>query len=49
MEQHGEAALPGQGHARDEELMWRKRENARPRKGRGFRMEAAVFCAKEQT
>ncbi len=48
MEQHGEKAFPGQGHARDEELMRLKRENARLRKERDFLKEAAAFFAKEQ-
>ena len=36
IEQHGKKAFPGQGHARDEELMRLKRENARRRKERDF-------------
>ena len=48
MEQHGEKAFPGQGHARDEELMRLKRENARLRKERDLLKEAAAFFAKEQ-
>jgi len=48
LEEHGEKAFPGQGHARDEELMQLKRENARLRKERDFLKEAAAFFAKEQ-
>jgi len=48
LEQHGKKAFPGQGHARDEELMQLKRENARLRKERDFLKEAAAFFAKEQ-
>jgi transposase-like protein len=48
MEQHGKKAFPGQGHARDEELMQLKRDNARLRKERDFLKEAAAFFAKEQ-
>ena len=48
IEQHGEKAFPGQGHARDEEMMRLKRENARLRKERDFLKEAAAFFAKEQ-
>ena len=36
LEQHDEKAFPGQGHARDEEMMQLKRENARLRKERDF-------------
>lgn len=48
IEQHGEKAFPGQGHARDEEMMQLRRENARLRKERDFLKEAAAFFAKEQ-
>jgi len=48
IEQHGEQAFPGQGHARDEEMMQLKRELARVRKERDFLKEAAAFFAKEQ-
>ena len=49
IEQHGDKAFPGQGHARDEEMMQLRRENARLRKERDFLKEAAAFFAKEQT
>ena len=45
--EHGEKAFPGQGHARDEEMMQLKRELARVRKERDFLKEAAAFFAKE--
>lgn len=48
LEDHGEKAFPGQGHARDEELLRLKRENARLRRERDFLKEAAAFFAKEQ-
>jgi len=48
LEAHGEKAFPGQGHARDEEMMQLKRENARLKKERDFLKEAAAFFAKEQ-
>ncbi len=49
IEQHGqEKAFPGQGHARDEEMVQLKRELARVKKERDFLREAAVFFAKEQ-
>jgi transposase len=48
IEQHGDKAFPGQGHARDEEMMQLRRENARLRKERDFLKEAAAFFAKEQ-
>jgi transposase len=44
--QHGEKAFPGQGHARDEELVQLKRELAKVRKERDFLKEAAAFFAK---
>lgn len=48
MEQHGEKAFPGQGHARDEEMMQLKRENQRLRQERDILKEAAAFFVKEQ-
>jgi len=48
LDEHGAKAFPGQGHARDEELMRLKRENAKLRKERDFLKEAAAFFAKEQ-
>ncbi len=48
LEAHGKKAFPGQGHARDEEIVQLKRENARLRKERDFLKEAAAFFAKEQ-
>jgi transposase len=46
--QHGEKAFPGQGHARDEELVQLKRELAKVRKERDFLKEAAAFFAKRR-
>tara|TARA_R110000782_G_scaffold174894_7_gene266060 strand:- start:1668 stop:1910 length:243 start_codon:yes stop_codon:yes gene_type:complete len=48
LEEHGEKVFPGQGHARDEEMMRLKRENARLKKERDSLKEAAAFFAKEQ-
>jgi transposase len=48
IEQHGQEAFPGQGHARDEEMMQLKRELARVKKERDFLKEAAAFFAREQ-
>jgi len=48
IEKHGQEAFPGQGHARDEEIMQLKRELARVKKERDFLKEAAAFFAKEQ-
>jgi transposase len=47
MDEHGERAFPGQGHARDEEVMQLKRELARVKKERDFLKEAAAYFAKE--
>lgn len=44
---HGEKAFPGQGHARDEEMMKLKRELARVKKERDFLRDAAAFFARE--
>ena len=49
MGEHGEQAFPGQGHARDEEMMQLKRELSRVRKERDFLKEAAAFFAKAST
>ena len=46
IEQHGGSAFPGQGHAREEEVMQLKRELARVKKERDFLKEAAAFFAK---
>jgi transposase len=46
--EHDEKAFPGQGHARDEEMMRLKRELARVKKERDFLKEAAAFFAREQ-
>ncbi len=48
IEQHGDKAFPGEGHASDEELMQLKRELARVKKERDFLKEAAAFFAREQ-
>ncbi|MEX2124424.1 MAG: transposase [Woeseia sp.] len=47
IEQHAKKAFPGQGHARDEEMMRLKRELAQVKKERDFLAEAAAFFAKE--
>ena len=47
LNQQGDQAFPGQGHARDQELMQLRRELARVRKERDFLKEAAAFFAKE--
>ena len=47
LEQHGDEAFPGQGHARDEELMQLRRELARVKKERDFLKEAAGFFASQ--
>ena len=44
---HGEAAFPGPGKPRDEELAAVKRELARVKKERDFLKEAAAFFARE--
>ena len=46
LEEHGDQAFPGQGHARDAEIMRLKRELARVTKERDFLKEAATFFAK---
>ena len=44
---NGEAAFPGHGKPRDEEMAGLKRELARVRKERDFLKEAAAFFARE--
>ena len=44
---HGEDAFPGQGHARDEEMMRLKRKLAKVTQERDFLKEAAAYFAKE--
>ncbi len=44
---NGEAAFPGQGKPRDEEMASLKRELARVKKERDFLKEAAAFFARE--
>ena len=46
LEEHGNHAFPGQGHARDAEIMRLKRELAKVTKERDFLKEAATFFAK---
>jgi transposase-like protein len=48
LEEYGAKAFPGQGHARDEEMMQLKRKNAPLKKERDFLIEAATFFVKEQ-
>ncbi len=43
----GEEAFPGQGHARDQELMQLKRKLAKVEQERDFLREAAAYFAKE--
>jgi transposase len=49
MKRDGEAAFPGQGKARDEELMRLKRKLAKVEQERDFLREAAAYFAKEST
>ncbi len=49
MKRNGEAAFPGQGKARDEELMRLKRKLAKVEQERDFLKEAAAYFAKEST
>jgi transposase len=49
MKRDGEAAFPGQGKARDEELMRLKRTLAKVEQERDFLKEAAAYFAKEST
>ena len=44
---NGEAAFPGQGKPRDQEMAQLKRELARVKKERDFLREAATFFARE--
>ena len=44
---NGEAAFPGQGNPRDEEMAALKRELSRVKKERDFLKEAAAFFARE--
>jgi len=44
---NGEAAFPGQGKPRDQEMAQLKRELARVKKKRDFLREAATFFARE--
>ena len=46
LEERGDHAFPGQGHARDTEIMRLKRELAKVTKERDFLKEAATFFAK---
>ena len=46
-EKAGNQAFPGQGNARDSELVRLRRELARVKKERDFLKEAATFFAKE--
>jgi len=43
----GKEAFPGQGHARDQELMQLKRKLAKVEQERDFLREAAAYFAKE--
>ncbi len=47
MKRDGEAAFPGQGKARDEELMRLKRKLAKVEQERNFLKEAVAYFAKE--
>ena len=46
-EQHGEKAFPGEGNARDEEVMRLKRKLAKAEQERDFLKEAVAYFAKE--
>ena len=46
-EQHGKHAFPGEGKARDEELMRLKRKLAKAEQERDFLREAVAYFAKE--
>jgi transposase len=48
-EQHREQAFPGEGNARDEELMRLKRKLAKVEQERDFLKEAVAYFAKEST
>ena len=47
LEREGEKAFPGQGNARDEEIVALKRELSRVKRERDFLKEAAAFFARE--
>jgi len=44
---HGEDAFPGQGHARDQEMMCLKRKLVKVTRERDFLKEAAAYFARE--
>ncbi len=46
-QEHGEHAFPGQGKARDEEIMRLKRKLAKVEQERDFLKEAVAYFAKE--
>lgn len=46
LEENGSDAFPGEGHARDAEMMRLKRELTQVKKERDFLKEAAAFFAK---
>jgi transposase len=47
VEQHGKHAFPGEGNARDEEVMRLKRKLAKVEQERDFLKEAVAYFAKE--
>jgi transposase len=47
MEQHGDKAFPGEGNARDEEMMRLKRKLTKVEQERDFLKEAVAYFAKE--
>ena len=49
IESHGDKAFPGEGRARDEEMMHLKRKLVKVEQERDFLKEAVVYFAKEST
>jgi len=49
VEKHGDKAFPGEGSARDEEVMRLKRKLAKVEQERDFLKEAVAYFAKEST
>ena len=49
VEKHGDKAFPGEGNARDAEIMWLKRKLAKAEQERDFLKQAVACFAKEST
>lgn len=49
VESHGDKAFPGEGNARDEEIMRLKRKLGKVEQERDFLKEAVAYFAKEST